>query len=163
MTWTAATAKTTTAPCSGDTIGITLATAGGAYIDQASLMKWVDASVKNGCDDADGAALERLAGHKDVRGTAHALVTAGGGCVSITTTTRTASAFVGQGRKACQTNGGTYTDPTAFSVGFAYADLKMDGSVGSTIKKTDGSVGSTIAQSPKTATWRLCMVRVIAE
>ena len=58
MTWTTVVAPDTTtktsAAYSGATIGITLAPAGGAYVDQASLMKWVDASVKNGGTDWSG-------------------------------------------------------------------------------------------------------------
>jgi hypothetical protein len=156
MTFTTGPSKAATALYSGDTIGITLAAAGGAYIDQASLMKWVDASVKNGCDapaaGASNTAAERLAGHKSVRGTAHALITAGGGCTVTTTNaagvanSQATTAFSGQGRNACQTAGGAYVDPTTFSVGFAYADL------------TTNTMGvAPDAMAPTTA-WRLCMV-----
>jgi filamentous hemagglutinin family protein len=139
--------KTIAADYTGDTLEITVAAgAGGTFVDQATLMKWVDASVTNGCDDAAG--KEQLAGHEDVRGTAHVLIKTGGVCTSPTTAggvanAQTASAYVGRGRNLCQSTGGTYTAVTALNVGFSYAKLT--------------ATGVTAATSPSDAKWRLCM------
>ena len=133
-----------------------------------SLVKWVDASKVNGCDD--GEAGQSLAGHKDVRSTAHVLATlSAASCKSATTaaaiaaidtaaeiTTAAASALAeynkcfsmsGKGKLACQKAGCTYTAITAASVGFAYSDLSSN------------AMGVAASASPTTA-WRLCMVRL---
>jgi hypothetical protein len=74
---------TTTALYTGDTLSIDTfygVQTGSDFIDDESLIKWVDASSQNGCDDNDGAAndaAQRLAGHPDVRGSAHVMVPTG--------------------------------------------------------------------------------------
>ena len=159
--------KTIKALYTGDTITIT--TASYSFIDEVSLVKWVDASKVNGCDD--GEVGQSLAGHKDVRSTAHVLATLpAASCKSSTTataiadintaaeiTTAAASALaeynkcfsmIGKGKLACQKAGCTYTAITAAKVGFAYADI------------TSNAMGVAADAAAPTTAWRLCMVRL---
>ena len=119
-----------TALYTGDTLTVKLSTAAKIYVDSISLVKIVDASIKNGCDNGDAATSN--AGHKDVRSTA-TVVDAPGVC---STTTHS-----GQGVKACQAAGLTYTYDADVKFGFAFADL------------------NGFPASASTTTWRLCMVR----
>ena len=179
ITWTAVAAvvgvtvaqaagTTRTAYFQGDTLAITIAAAGRDFIDDVASIKFVDASKSNGCDDADGTAntaMQRLAGHKDVRTTATVLTetisnanaggvgsTCAGGTLAATQVDNAAEgdanrqyfqckSAIGLGRKACQDLGCTYTPPVKVSVGFAFADT------------------TNFPASATTTTWRLCMVR----
>jgi len=163
MSWSAAaqvTAQTrhTTALYSGATLKIDPVinhAQGSEYIDGESLIKWVDAAKKNGCDDSDGStdAAQRLAGDKDVRGSAHVMFDTSVATCSGGKNTGTDAEKVlfhkcesknGQGRKACQTAGCKYTPPTLLTVAFSYAHLTATGV-------------ATTAKDPKTHKWRLCM------
>jgi hypothetical protein len=117
---------------SGSTLTVTMTDGDGdQYVDSISLVKLVDASIKNGCDNGDTATSN--AGHKDVRSTA-TVVAADGVCTGQT-------AKNGQGRKICQAAGGVYVADDAVKFGFAFADL------------------TNFPASASTTKWRLCMVR----
>ena len=130
---TAGTAVVKTALYTGDTLTVKLSTAAKIYVDSISLVKIVDASIKNGCDNGDAATSN--AGHKDVRSTA-TVVDAPGVCANQVSKS-------GQGVKACQAAGATatYTHDADVKFGFAFADL------------------NGFPASASTTTWRLCMVR----
>jgi hypothetical protein len=134
---------------------------GSDFVDDKTLTKWVDADLKNGCDDSDGAA-KNLAGSKHVRGTAHVMVPSTtstcastdptGGDVSKINTNNKAQhelylkckSLDGQGRKMCQAAGCTYTPPPLYTVGFSYAQLTATGV-------------SADSPNPAVKKWRLCM------
>ena len=115
----------------GSTMTVTLTAAAKIYVDSISLVKLVDASIKNGCDNGDTATSN--AGHKDVRSTA-TVVDAPGVCTNQVPKN-------GQGVKICRAAAGTYAYDTTPKFGFAFADL------------------NGFPATASTTTWRLCMVR----
>ena len=139
-----------TAQYDGDTLMFTVAAGVRNFIDSKTQIKLVDASVKNGCDGD-------LAGHKDVRTTANLIAgtteTCHGGTDATTTIDSVSEADqerqfnlcnskIGQGRKACQSVGCTYTAMQDASIGFAYTDL----------------LTNPLGFTSSVAAWRLCMV-----
>lgn len=122
----------TPAVYTGSTLTVTAVGPAPTYVDTLSLVKIVDASVKNGCDNGDAATNN--AGHKDVRSTATVLGAAGG-C--------TDTSKAGLGRKICLAAGGTFSFGVKFNFGFAFTDV------------------NTPPASAIATTWRLCLVRTL--